>query len=193
MSTELTPTADFYYTQVTSALRSVAQEKIDKVIDLIVKSVISDQRIWIAGNGGSSATASHFAADLMRPGQQEKYWVKAISLSESTPRVTAIGNDFSFEEVFGRQIKSLASSNDLLVLLSASGNSPNLIRCLRTANEMKVLTLSLVGFQGGVLKAESQHCLHFPTDSGAYEVAEDAHSIMCHYIAMMVRARLETV
>jgi D-sedoheptulose 7-phosphate isomerase len=187
------PSLDNYHTQVALALKSVAQEDIDEVIESIIRTVVSNQVIWIVGNGGSSATASHFAADLMRPGNQEKYRVRAMSLGESIPRVTAIGNDFSFEEVFERQIRGFASSNDLLILLSASGNSPNLIRGIRRAKEMKLLTISLVGFQGGILKSESHNTLHFKTDLGAYEAAEDAHSIVCHYIAMTVRAKLEIV
>ena len=191
MATRITSSLDAYHTQVALALQSVAQKDIDEVIESIFRTVVSNQVIWIVGNGGSSATASHFAADLMRPVNQQKYRVRAMSLGESIPRVTAIGNDFSFEEVFERQVKSLASSNDLLILLSASGNSPNLVRGIRQAKEMKLLTISLVGFQGGILKSESHHALHFKTDLGAYEAAEDAQSIVCHYIAMTVRAKLE--
>lgn len=180
-----------YHKEVSSALESVSQSDLNRVINRIAKTVVSANRIWIAGNGGSSATASHFSADLMRSGIQKKYYVRAISLSESTARVTAIGNDYSYDEIFERQILSHASANDLLILLSASGNSQNLIRGLRAAKELEIQSISFVGFDGGILKKESDLFLHFSTNVGAYEVAEDAHSLACHYIAMNVRAQLD--
>ena len=180
-------------TQVALALASVSQKDIDKAIERILSAVVANQRIWIIGNGGSSATASHFAADLMRRGRQEKYRVRATSLTESSARLTAIGNDYSFGEVFERQIWNLACEHDLLILLSASGNSANLIQGLRRSHEIKMTTLSLVGFDGGILKKESQQCLHYRTEKDAYEVAEDSHSIACHYIAMCVRSKLENL
>ena len=183
--------AKSYLGEVVLAVNSVAQSEIEGVIDCLVKAIVSENRIWIIGNGGSSATASHFAADLMRRGNQNKYRVRAASLSESPTRITAIGNDFGFEKIFEHQISNLANKGDILVSISASGNSPNLIRGLRSAKSLQVYTVSIVGFLGGVLKKESDLCLHFFTKEGAYEAAEDSHSIVCHYIAMNVRRILD--
>jgi D-sedoheptulose 7-phosphate isomerase len=183
---------NLYIAEVSSAIATVDSWEIERIIDCLVSLTITGKRIWIIGNGGSSATASHFAADLMRGlSDHQKYKIRATCLSESAARVTAIGNDFSFEEIFDRQIRSLASEGDILFLLSASGNSPNLIQGLRRAKEMNINTLSMVGFRGGVLKQESDICLHTVTEVGAYEIAEDSHSILCHYIAMNVRRRLD--
>jgi D-sedoheptulose 7-phosphate isomerase len=180
-----------YFSDIGFALSPVEQNRIEEVIDCIVSSTISQNRIWIIGNGGSAATASHFAADLMRQTNQKKFKVRASCLSESTAKITAIGNDYSFDDIFARQIWSLADKSDVMISLSASGNSPNLVQGIRRAKAMELTTISFVGFQGGVLKRESDIVLHFPTNVGAYEIAEDAHSIVCHYIAMQVRRRLE--
>jgi D-sedoheptulose 7-phosphate isomerase len=180
-----------YFADIELAIKTVEQNKFEEVIKCIVSATISQHRIWIIGNGGSAATASHFAADLMRQTNQRKIKVRAICLSESTARITAIGNDYTFDDIFARQIWSLADKEDVIISLSASGNSPNLVEGIRRAKAMGLRTISFVGFQGGVLKAESELVLHFPTTVGAYEIAEDTHSIVCHYIAMQVRRRIE--
>ena len=182
-----------YLSEVNFAVNTVNQEKILEVIDCMTRATINQGRLWIIGNGGSSATASHFAADLMRQSNQEVYKVRASCLSESTARVTAIGNDYEFEEIFARQIWSLANEGDVLCLLSASGNSQNLVRGVRTAKSMGIETIALVGFEGGALKKESDLYLHFRTQVGSYEIAEDAQSIACHFIAMNVRNQLDIV
>lgn len=182
---------DNYVREVGSALSTVSQKIIQEVINSIVVASIKNKRIWIIGNGGSSATASHFAADLMRKNNERHYKVRAICLSESSSRVTAIGNDFGFETIFERQVCDLADEGDVLIALSASGNSPNLIKCALQAKNMGLKLLTMVGFEGGSLKELSDVCVHVITKTGDYEIAEDAHSISCHYIAQSVRSQLE--
>ena len=182
---------DSYAREVASALCSVSEKKIDEMVNCLVAASIQNKKIWIIGNGGSAATASHFAADLMRKNDRVSYKVRAICLSESSTRVTAIGNDFGFERIFERQVHDLAEEGDVLIALSASGNSPNLINGVSQAKKMGLRVLSMVGFEGGSLKAQSDFCAHFITKNGEYEIAEDAHSISCHYIAMSVRSQLE--
>lgn len=181
---------DEYYSELSSSLSTVTQDELDATIFNIVETVKSNNRIWIIGNGGSSATASHFAADLMRP-IKSKYRVRASSLSENSIRITAIGNDFGFENTFSYQLENLANPMDLLIILSASGRSINLLNGVRCANAIGVRTSSMVGFDGGLLKDLSESHLHFRTKMGAYEIAEDCHSIACHYIARSVRQSLE--
>lgn len=180
-----------YLKELASALATVSQKEIDAAIERIIKAVTSEKRIWVIGNGGSAATASHFAADLMRPINQEKYRVRATTLSESITRITAIGNDYGFEKIFDNQINTLAQPGDLLVAISASGNSLNVLNGVRRAKSMKIEILSMVGFSGGSLKNRSTQCLHFQTKEGAYEISEDCHSLICHYIAKSVRTELE--
>ena len=182
-----------YANEVTSALSSVSDNDIEEVIECIISASIKTKKIWIIGNGGSSATASHFAADLMRRNNQEIFRIRASSLSESSSRLTAIGNDFAFEDIFEVQIQDLAGEGDILIALSASGNSPNLIKGVLRAKEMKLKVISMVGFDGGKLKNQSDISLHYVTDIGSYEIAEDAHSLTCHYIANRVRGKLEEI
>jgi len=180
-----------YAEGVLLALDSETQARIEEVIYCLINATLAEKRIWIIGNGGSSATASHFSADLMRQSLQEKFKVRATSLSESLTRITALGNDYGFEVIFENQIQKLADEGDVLVLLSASGKSLNLIKALHCAKGLGLKTVSLVGFQGGALKQESDICLHFLTKEGAYETAEDSQSIVCHYIAINVRQGLD--
>jgi D-sedoheptulose 7-phosphate isomerase len=184
---------DGYMKELTLSISTVSQQEINLAIDKILDTAIYGRRIWVIGNGGSAATASHFAADLMRPTKQNKYRVMATSLAESSIRITAIGNDYGFEKSFDYQIGNLASSGDLLVVLSASGRSSNLVNGVNRAKTMEVETISMVGFDGGFLKKLTGLSLHFETTDGAYEIAEDCHSLICHYIARSVRLSLETL
>jgi D-sedoheptulose 7-phosphate isomerase len=180
-----------YLKELNKSISTVSQEEIDLVIEKIVSIVQHGRRIWAIGNGGSAATASHFVADLMRPTNQKRYRVMATSLAESSIRISAIGNDYGFEKSFEYQLSNLAGSGDLLVVMSASGRSPNLINGVNFAKGMGVETISMVGFDGGSIKRLTELCLHFQTVIGAYEIAEDCHSLICHYIAKNVRLVLE--
>lgn len=181
---------DEYCAELSASLSTVTQGEIDAAILKIVETVKSENMIWIIGNGGSSATASHFAADLMRP-IKSNCRVRASSLSENSIRVTAIGNDFGFENIFSYQLENLAKPGDLLVILSASGKSLNLLNAIHCANSLEIGTFSMVGFDGGFLKDSTDLCLHFRTKNGAYEIAEDCHSLTSHYLAKSVRQSLE--
>lgn len=172
---------------------SVSKEKIDLVIGRLVAAAKTGNRIWLIGNGGSAATATHFAADLMRPLKNKKYKVRACSLSDNGIAISAIGNDFKFEDIFVKQIANLASVGDILFAISASGNSMNLIKSVELARDLKMFTISMVGFKGGTLKSICDNSLHFQTKVGEYEIAEDSHSIASHYIAMEVRRHLNEI
>ena len=172
-----------YRDRINSALRGIPQTSIDQSIAVISKTIENNNRIWIAGNGGSAATASHFATDLNRCTNSENDPVKGISLCDNLGLITAIGNDFGYEHVFSRQLMNLATRGDLLVVLTASGNSKNILNAMEWAKSQVITSLALTGFEGGRVRALADISLHVETAIGDYGVAEDAHSILCHFLS----------
>jgi len=180
-------TLDNYGMRVISALKTVNIAELEAAVKSIHSTAKSTRKIWLIGNGGSAATSSHFATDLSRCSSKNGNPIKAISLCENSGLITAIGNDFSFEEIFVNQLQKLGSKGDLLISISASGNSTNLIKAIEFAKISSIFTLSLVGFDGGALKKLSDSSIYVQTDLGDYGVAEDCHSIICHYISSQLR------
>lgn len=171
-----------YKSRIDYALDTVTLGELERSINIISNSSKNSGKIWIIGNGGSATTASHFATDLSRCTGENGQPLRAISLCDNLGLITAIGNDFSFEDIFVKQLENLAKAGDLLIAISASGNSKNLIKAVQFANTSSIITLSLVGFDGGALKELSDNSVYVQTNIGEYGVAEDCHLIICHYI-----------
>jgi D-sedoheptulose 7-phosphate isomerase len=148
-----------------------------------VKLLKKDRFIYIAGNGGSASTASHLANDLMSRGY------KAISLCDSTSNITRIGNDRGYDYIFSDQLKVLFEEGDVLIVISASGNSTNLINAVNYASSIGY-TISIVGFDGGKLMDMCDVSMLTPTKVGMYEYAEDMHLKVCHVIAKLLGNKL---
>ncbi len=146
------------------------------MIEQVIKILNKTQFIYIAGNGGSASTCSHFASDL------RKHGYKAISLTDNLPSLTRISNDIGYEHVFVEQLKALFSVGDFLFVISASGNSLNLLRAVEYVNNLGV-TVAIVGFDGGKLSKLCKFVIHTITDVGDYETAENKHLEVCHAIA----------
>ncbi len=140
--------------------------------------------IFFIGNGGSSATASHFANDiafghhvsLTKP-------FRAVSLADNLAVVTAIANDFGYDEVFVQQLKVQMVHGDVVVAISASGNSPNVVRAIEYANANDGVTVALTGFDGGQLRKIANISVHVPTEKGNYGQTEDVHMMIDHLLA----------
>ena len=176
-----------YSMRISSGLKTVSKKELDNAVESIYKTAEHGGQIWLIGNGGSAATASHFATDLSRCTSKTGQPLKVISLCDNTGLITAIGNDFSFEDIYIRQLQNLGETGDLLISISASGNSINLTKAVEFAKTCSISTLSFVGFNGGVLKKLSDNSIYVKTDIGDYGVAEDCHSIICHYISSQLR------
>ena len=176
-----------YASRIDHALDTISLSELENSIKIISNSVNNSGKIWLIGNGGSASTASHFATDLSRCTGENKQPIKAISLCDNLGLITAIGNDFSFDDIFIKQLQNLGKAGDLLISISASGNSRNLIKAVEFANACSISTLSLVGFDGGALQELSDNSIYVQTDIGDYGVAEDCHSIICHYISSKFR------
>ena len=145
----------------------------------------SNNFIFVAGNGGSSSTASHFVNDLVKATRKSNRhpFIKAISITDNVPLITAISNDINYSDIFKFSLESLASPGDMLIVISASGNSENLIKAVEYSNQNNIYTSGLLGFDGGVLNK----ILNLPnlvnTPSGEYEMVENMHMIICHLIS----------
>lgn len=176
-----------YLPRLAKALSELDLEKLSESIHKVSKKIHDRNTIFIIGNGGSAATGSHFATDLGKTKSKSGEPGSALCLCDNSSIITAIANDESYAKVFCRQLEMLGKPGDLLISISASGNSQNLIEAVEYANQKGIETLSFVGFNGGKLKEISSLYLHVPTRVGDYGIAEDAHSVICHYIAEQLK------
>lgn len=153
-------------------------------IEAFVKSIMAARnrgaRIFFIGNGGSAATASHFANDLSIGSRSWEIPYRVCALTDNQAIVTAIANDYGYDDVFVLQLKTMATAGDVLVAISASGNSTNLLKAVGYAKEHNINTISLTGFDGGKLKPLCDLSVHIETPKGEYGPVEDIHMIMDH-------------
>ena len=145
--------------------------------------------MYIAGNGGSASTASHFATDIGIGSLNRANPVRTVSLCDNAAAITAISNDIDYSSIFEQQLKLLGKQGDLLVVISASGNSDNLVKAVKVAAVLGVESFSLTGFDGGKLKQLTPgRNIHIETPKGAYGLVEDAHLAICHVITECIRS-----
>jgi len=154
-------------------------EALAKASELVANHYAADKQIFTAGNGGSAATAIHFAADFGKnvAGPNDKH-PRILSLCCNGAAITALGNDCGYENTFCFQLRNLMNPGDLAVLISASGNSPNIVEAAKFAKSGGATVIGLTGFSGGKLKELADVTLHVPCN--VYELVEDAHSYFCH-------------
>jgi D-sedoheptulose 7-phosphate isomerase len=166
--------------------RLIAQVDLDavtRIVALLRAARDDDATVYIAGNGGSAATASHWANDLGKATKcAGRGWIRVMCLSDNTPWLTALANDEGYERVFAGQLENFACPGDVLIVISASGNSPNLVQAVDLANERGMLTVALLGFDGGVLKDRVHEHLWLATEQGAYGLVESGHSALCDMV-----------
>lgn len=163
------------------ALDAIPLEQVAALIDLFGQAWQADRKIFVFGNGGSAANASHFVTDLGKGASDAmKKPFHCLSFNDNMPWVTAIGNDYSFEDVFLRQLKTLANPGDLLFTMSVSGNSPNLVAAVKWAKQQGIYVIALVGANRGQLAELSDFVI--VVSSTHYGRVEDAHMGICHMI-----------
>jgi D-sedoheptulose 7-phosphate isomerase len=179
-----------YVQALQQALETLDTDTLEKAFELLVQSMRNRRRIYIAGNGGSAAIADHLCCDWTKGVYSERssLTLKTQSLSATTALFTAIANDFSYEDSFSAQIEMLAEKNDVLVLISSSGNSPNIIKAAQTARKMGVKTIAFTGFSGGAVKDHADFHLHIGFNN--YGMVEDSHQVLMHCVAQFL-ARLQ--
>jgi D-sedoheptulose 7-phosphate isomerase len=172
-----------YLEYLQTVLRRIDPEEIGHFIQTLLQARERAATVFFIGNGGSAATASHFANDLLIGTNHYEKPFRTISLADNVPILTAIGNDFGYEEIFVRQLRSLGKSGDVLVAISASGNSPNLIQAFEYANSAGIGTIAITAFDGGRMKALASQGIHVPTELKEYGPAEDAHLVLDHLVS----------
>ena len=184
--------SDSYVKYLSSVLEKIDKVEIKQFITSILNARKLGSSIFFIGNGGSASTASHFANDLAIGTNSYKNTFRVISLCDNNAIISAVGNDFSYEEIFSRQLKVLGKKGDLLVAISASGNSPNLVKAFETAKECSIKTVALTSFDGGKLKEMADEVVHVPAEKGEYGPAEDAHLVINHLIGAYINRLIKT-
>lgn len=172
-----------YIEKLKKLLDYIDIKSIGSIIDLLESTQEKGGIVYIIGNGGSAATASHMANDLSiglkRRGIRK---FNVISLADNCSVGTAISNDIGFENLFYMQLEDVINKKDLLISISCSGNSPNIIKAVNYAKEKDVKIVGCTGFDGGKLKALSDVYFHVDTPKGEYGLVEDMHMILDHII-----------
>ena len=172
-----------YINYLTSVLNSISLADIKKFVEVLLEARERESSIFFIGNGGSAATASHFANDIGIGTRTYEKPFRAISLCDNQAVITAIANDDGYKKIFSQQLKVLLKKRDVVVAISASGNSPNLLDAIDTAKKMNTITVGISGFDGGKMKEMVDVSLHVPTENGEYGPAEDAHMVLDHLIS----------
>ncbi len=163
-------------------LDTIPLEKVSEVVNVFMEALEKDRQIFVFGNGGSAANASHFVTDLGK-GSSDKTWsrFRCLSLNDNTPWMTALGNDYAYEDIFVRQLMNFCRAGDIIFVMSVSGNSPNLVRAAAWAKENAVRVIALVGGKKGKLAELADIALVI--NDIHYGRVEDAHMGICHMIA----------
>ncbi len=180
-----------YCKYVGKLLSELDYEAIGEITQLILKQSEQGHTIFFIGNGGSAATASHFALDLVEcnpPNTGPRF--RPISMADSAPLLTAFGNDKGYEEVFASQVQNYLREGDVLIAISASGNSPNIIAAIRQAKKQGGITVGLAGFDGGELARMCDYTIHVRTNKGEYGPVEDVHMALDHMITAYLRMKI---
>ena len=186
--THMLDTIKSYHAEFTKICSAFDLEALSKASEVVAKHYAADKQIFTAGNGGSAALAIHLAADFGKnvAGPNDKQ-PRILSLCCNSATITAIGNDCGYDKTFSFQLRNLMNPGDLVVLISSSGNSPNIIEAAKYAKEGGATVLGLTGFSGGKLKELADVSLHVPCN--VYELVEDAHSFFCHAIVTACKRR----
>jgi D-sedoheptulose 7-phosphate isomerase len=176
-----------YLSEVNSAIMLLDSVSLDKALVLFKETIMKNKKIIVAGNGGSAAIASHFVIDLSKCTLDGKFVTRPLSLNDNVPVLTATANDLGYDLIFEYQLERIAREDDLLITISSSGNSPNIIKALECAERLNLRTIAFSGFDGGESSKLSEVALVTKTEFKNYGPTEDAHAILCHYIARVLR------
>jgi D-sedoheptulose 7-phosphate isomerase len=184
-----------YLERVAQELRRVDPAQVRALAEAIYRCYVEDRFVFLIGNGGSGSNASHFCEDLGKGtlcradlDNDGKKRLRVLSLTDNTPYILAWGNDEGFERIFVEQLKNLAHAGDLLIAISGSGNSPNVLRAVEWANRHGLRTFGCTGFRGGRLRTLAQQNLHIPLEDMG--IVESIHLTIFHWIVDHLHARI---
>ncbi len=173
------------------ASRDVLAEPIARAVDVMSEALRTDHKILACGNGGSAADAQHFAAELVCRFERERPGLAAVALTTDTSALTAISNDYHFDQIFAKQVRALGQPGDVLLAISTSGNSANVVEAIRAAHERGMTVVALTGREGGdiapLLKADDVE-IRVPADSTAR--IQEVHLLSIHCLCHQIDATL---
>jgi D-sedoheptulose 7-phosphate isomerase len=181
-----------YLEEVQYTLGALPLERIRNVVDLLLSANYAGSTVFTLGNGGSAATASHFACDLAKgtitPNRPR---FRVVALTDNVPLMTAWSNDVAYDDVFAEQLSGLIRPADVVVAISGSGNSPNVLRVVELARRMEGITIGFSGFDGGRLSTLVDIPVVVPCD--CMEQIEDVHLVLCHLTTSVLRERMRQI
>lgn len=181
-----------YLEELSNIIHEIDQEKINSLANKIIEARDNNKVVYIIGNGGSYANAFHLACDLNKgtienPYDQNQKRIKATSLSDNISLMTALSNDLGYDEIFSQQLRNFITKGDLLIIITCSGKSKNIIKAIDVAKMSKAYVFSLIGFDGGKVVHMSDDALIVPSNN--YGIVEDVHSIIGHIITEKIRGK----
>ena len=183
------PIIQNYIKDLNTCLEELSKQDIDGIADIIWDAYRKERQVFIMGNGGSASTASHFARDLsIGTAIEGKPRLRTISLTDNIATITALANDIDYSCIFKEQLTSLLSKGDVVIGISASGNSPNVLKAIEFARGKGAITIGLIGFGGGKLKNIVHKCIVL--SSRDYGQVEDIHLSLAHIISYLVKERI---
>ena len=172
---------DYYIYNLVDGLNNLEKSKLEKATNLFLKKIKQNKNIFVCGNGGSAAIANHYICDFLKFFRQHtKLKPRIYSFSTNIETVTAISNDMNYNKVFSYQAESLCNKDDLIIIISSSGNSENIKNLLKFSKKKKIKTIGFSGFDGGFLKKNSDISVHIKKNN--YGISEDSHHILMHII-----------
>jgi D-sedoheptulose 7-phosphate isomerase len=196
LGAELTPIE--YLARCNEEFAKLDLAPVEKLAEEIHAAYEDGRFVFICGNGGSGSNSSHLCEDLGKSTLDRKDFtndsvkrLKVLSLTDNTPYILAWGNDEGFDRVFVEQLKNFASPDDMLIAISGSGNSPNILSAVEWANRHKLRTWGISGYTGGQLQQDAQHNLHVPLDDMG--MVESIHLLLFHWVLNDVYARINRV
>ncbi len=183
---ELLYLLETYFRQTQETLDLLPTVDVARVTEELLRAKVERKTVYVLGNGGSAATAGHAATNWLKPNQRDDFGsVRTVSLVDNVALLTAWANDTSFENVFAAQLRSLLDPGDVVIAISGSGNSPNILRAVEAAREADAVTIGLSGFDGGALSRMVDISVVVPCDT--QEVIEDVHMVLVHALSMALK------
>jgi D-sedoheptulose 7-phosphate isomerase len=188
-STEMKEVIENYLPAFERLLKAIDSNAIERIARRLCVARENEATIYVAGNGGSAAIASHWVNDLGKATKRSgSLPVRVMSLSDNVSWLTALANDEGYDRVFAGQLENFAKKDDVLVVISSSGNSSNLVRAVEVARSRGMTIIGLLGFDGGVLRQLTDDCLVVQTAKGLYGLVEPMHEMVCHLLTACVAA-----
>ena len=161
---------------------------IEQISDIIIAALDNENKLLLCGNGGSAADAQHIAAELSGRFEMDRKALNAQALHVNSSYLTAVANDYGFEDVYSRMIEASAKSGDVLIALSTSGNSKNVINAIKKANQMQMVTIGFSGNDGGIMKNLCKYNLIIPSENTAR--IQEAHILVGHIICKLIEQKI---